>query len=148
MAFTGPAEDRLAIRELYDAYSDACVLGDDEAWGALWTEDAYWSLPEFEGHEEFVGRDAIVKGWRWSMDLYGPLRGENGRACMIYVGTPGAIAVDGDRATARCYTSEITKWPGHDTETRTRGRYDDELIKQDGRWMFQKRTYRTLHNAQ
>jgi hypothetical protein len=31
VAFTGPIEDRLAIRELIDAYADATMLRDPEA---------------------------------------------------------------------------------------------------------------------
>ncbi len=34
MAFTGPFEDRLAIRELYGRYADAACSGDGQAWFA------------------------------------------------------------------------------------------------------------------
>ena len=34
MPFTGPAEDRLAIRELLETYADAVTRCDAEAWGA------------------------------------------------------------------------------------------------------------------
>jgi len=39
MAFTGPFEDRLAIRELVDSYGDAVARNDAQAWGANWAED-------------------------------------------------------------------------------------------------------------
>ena len=145
MPFTGPSDDILAIRNLIDAYSDAVMQGDADAWGALWAEDSYWSLPEFPGHEEFIGREAIVAGWKWSMELYGRPREDGGVPVMIYVATPGSIVVDGDTAKVRYYTSEIADWPGKAKESRTRGQYDDELVKVDGRWLFRKKIYKTLH---
>lgn len=145
MAYTGPLEDRVAIRELIEIYGDAVIRNDATAWGSVWAEDAYWALPEFEGHEEFIGREAIVAGWKWSMDLFGDA--DPSKPAMIYIGTPGAIEVDGNKATARVYTSEIYKLPGTDTEIRTRGQYDDELAKIDGQWLFTKRIYRVLHRS-
>jgi len=47
MSFSGPAEDRLAIRELIEAYADAVTRNDATAWIATWAEDSIWSLPEF-----------------------------------------------------------------------------------------------------
>jgi ketosteroid isomerase-like protein len=143
MAFTGPLEDRLAIRELIETYGDAVMVRDAEAWGKVWAEDAYWSLPEFKDHEEFIGREAIVAGWVMSMSVYASLTDFS--KPMIYIGTPGAIEVKGDRATSRVYTSEIYNDPATGREIRVRGRYDDELAKIDGHWLFTKRIYRTIH---
>ena len=39
MAFTGPLEDRIAIRELLETYADAVCRVDAEAWGSTWAED-------------------------------------------------------------------------------------------------------------
>jgi len=147
MAYTGPLADRIEIRELIEAYSDAVMRGDAEDWGKVWAEDAYWALPEYPGHEEFIGRDAIVAGWTWSMAQFGAAREQGGKPAMIYIGTPGAIEVEGDRATARVYTSEIYRIPGTENEVRVRGQYDDELARIDGKWLFTKRIYRTLHSA-
>jgi len=36
MAFTGPFEDRLEIRELLETYSDAVCKVDADAWAATW----------------------------------------------------------------------------------------------------------------
>lgn len=65
---------------------------------------------------------------------------------MIYIATPGAIEVDGDRATARTYTSEIFRIPGTEQEMVARGRYDDELARIDGQWRFTRRVYKLLHS--
>lgn len=145
MTFTGPIQDRLEIRELIEAYSDAVMRGDAEDWSKVWAEDSYWSLPEFPGHEEFVGRDAIVKGWIWSMKEYGETSRDGGNPTMIYVSTPGMIQVKGNRATARVYTSEIYRIPETGKRSRVRGRYDDEIMKIDGQWLFTRRIYKVLH---
>ena len=134
MAFTGSFEDRLAIRELMEHYADAVMQRDPEAWGQVWAEDARWSLPEFPGLELFEGRDNIVQGWVSAMGDYPGL---------VYIATPGAIEVDGDRALARTYTSEMFPDPDGNL-LRVRGQYDDELRKQDGRWLFTSRVYRLV----
>lgn len=147
MAYSGPLADRIEIRELIEAYSDAVMRGDVEDWGQVWAEDAFWALPEFPGHEAFHGRAAIIAGWSWSMAQYGETRAEGGAPVMIYVSTPGAIKVEGDRATARVYTSEIYRMPDSGREVRVRGQYEDELARIDGKWLFTKRIYRVLHRT-
>lgn len=134
MSFSGPMEDRLAIRELIDQYADAVMQRDAASWGQVWAEDSVWSLPEYPGLEHFRGRDEIVAGWVRSMGDYPGL---------AYIATPGAINVDGDRATARTYTSEVLSRPDG-TLLRLRGQYDDELERFDGRWLFTKRIYKTI----
>jgi ketosteroid isomerase-like protein len=144
MAFTGPWPDRLAIRELIDAYSDAVMVRDAAAWGETWAKDAAWSLPEFPGHEQFIGREAIVAGWVMSMTMYASMTDFS--VPMIYQAIPGAIEVVGDRATARVYTSEIYRDPATGIEHRVRGQYDDQLRRIDGRWLFTRRDYRVIHS--
>ena len=134
MPFTGPAEDRLAIRELYDSYSDAVCRVDADAWAATWAEDSVWALPDYPEIGEVRGRDAIVAMWKGAMAHYPGI---------IFVSTPGAIEVDGSRATARCYTSEVYDQGG--TTKRDRGRYEDELIKTADGWKFTQRVFRNIH---
>ena len=146
MPYSGPLEDRILIRELIEAYADAVMIRDADAWGAVWAEDAYWSLPEVPGHEEFIGRKAIVKGWVDSMTQYASMT--DYAEPMIYIATPGAIEVDGNTATARVYTSEIYKELASGEELRVRGQYDDALRKTDGQWLFTRRIYKILYASQ
>ena len=44
MPFTGPLEDRLAIRELMNTHAHGVMLKDAEIWGSVWADDAYWEL--------------------------------------------------------------------------------------------------------
>ena len=98
MTFTGPFEDRLAIRELLEAYADAVTRRDAEDWGATWAEDAEWSLPDYPEIGTTKGRGAIVAMWKEAMKAYPGI---------MFEAWPGAIEIDGDTATIRSYTTEV-----------------------------------------
>ncbi|MFT4056519.1 MAG: nuclear transport factor 2 family protein [Novosphingobium sp.] len=142
MAFTGPLEDRILIRELLDTYAHGVMTRDAETWAATWAEDSYWALPEFPDLGGFTGKAAIVSAWVESMKNYG--LGGNAAKPMVYVAHPGEIRVDGDRASAISYTSEIFEDPASGKTLRLRGRYVDELAKTDGQWLFTRREYTTF----
>ncbi|MEM1103780.1 MAG: nuclear transport factor 2 family protein [Pseudomonadota bacterium] len=133
MAFEGPLEDRLAIRELVDTYNDAVARRDAAAWEATWAEDAVWDLL---GHV-VTGRHAIVATWRGAMDAF---------SYVGFVASPGAITVTGETATARFFVKETLVSAGDEAVRRVEGRYDDELQKKDGGWVFTKRAYQILHD--
>lgn len=134
MAFTGPIEDRLAIRELLDSYADAVNRIDADDWAATWAEDSVWSLPDYPEIGEIKGRAAIRAAWVEAMKTYPGI---------VFVANPGAIEVTGDRATVRSYTSEVYDVDG--VTKRDRGRYEDELVKVDGQWLFARRSFRNIH---
>lgn len=143
MAFTGPLEDRVAIRELMDTHAHGVMTRDPELWGSIWAEDAYWELPEYPDLGGFDGKETIVGAWTASMRRYGL---DNMTKPMIYFMQPGAIEVSGNRAKTVAYTIEIYDDPETNKRTRTTGRYDDELEKRDGRWLFTRRSYRSILN--
>jgi ketosteroid isomerase-like protein len=134
MPFTGPAEDRLAIRELLDLYADAVTRCDAEDWGACWAEDAEWSLPDYPEIGTTRGRQAIVAMWVEAMKHY---------PGVMFEAWPGSIVIDGDRAEMRSYTSEVYDQEG--ATKRDRGIYDDVCVKVDGRWLFRSRSFRNIH---
>ncbi|AMK19636.1 MULTISPECIES: nuclear transport factor 2 family protein [Sphingobium] len=134
MPFTGPIEDRIAIRELLESYASAVCEADSAAWGATWAEEGVWTLPDYTGIGRVEGRDAIVTKWIEVMkDVPGT----------VFVATPGSIEIDGDRAQVRSYTSEVFDYEG--ATLRHRGRYEDVVVKRDGGWLFQSRTFSHLH---
>ena len=134
MTFTGPIEDRLAIRELLEAYADAVTRCDAAAWGATWAEDAEWSLPDYPEFGTTTGRPAIVAMWIEAMKAYPGI---------IFEAWPGSIEITGDTATMRSYTSEVYDQDG--TTMRDRGVYEDTCVKIDGQWFFQSRSFRNTH---
>lgn len=141
MPFSGPLEDRVAIRELMDTHAHGVMTLDPELWGSIWAEDAYWELPEYPDLGGFSGKAAIVAGWTESMKHYGL---DNCSKPMVYFMQPGSIEVDGDAARAVAYTIEIFDDPSSGKRVRATGRYDDELKRIDGLWKFTRRSYRTV----
>lgn len=134
MPFTGPAEDRLAIRELLETYADAVTRVDADAWAATWAEDAEWSLPDYPELGTTRGRAAIRAMWVEAMKGYPGI---------MFEAWPGSIEIDGDRATMRSYTAEVYDQNGQ--THRDRGRYEDTLVKIDGQWLFASRSFRNIH---
>jgi len=134
MPFTGPAEDRLAIRELLETYADAVSRCDAAGWGECWAEDAVWSMPDYPQFPDTVGKAAIVATWIEAMKGYPGI---------MFEAWPGAIDVDGDTAVVRSWTSEVYELEGK--VHRDRGRYEDLCVKHGGKWLFSKRTFRSLH---
>ena len=139
MAFVGPLEDRLAIRDLLDAYADAVCVVDAEAWGATWAEDGVWELPDYPQIGQITGKTQIVAAWIAAMAQYPGI---------IFVSTPGSIVIDGDKAVVRSYTSEVFDDRATGKTTRDRGRYDDVIVKLGGQWLFQRRRFKKLHREQ
>ena len=137
MPFSGPLEDRELIRELLDDYCDAVNRRDAVAWGATWDEDSTWSLPAL-GIEDIKGRANIVANWKQAMGLF---------SFANMITQAGSIAVDGERATVRSYTSEVLVTVDGGKEQRPRGLYEDICVKRGGRWLFQSRTFHVLHGV-
>lgn len=124
--FFGPESDRLAIRELHDTYADAASRMDKQQWLDCWTEDAVWVT----SNGDVCGRAALSERWD---HLFSTMD------AMAFFSMTGAIAVDGDRATARCHVREVARINGK--VMKFAARYDDELVRQEGRWRFARRTY-------
>ena len=137
MPFTGPAEDRLAIRELLDAYADAVSRFDVDDWGALWVEDGVWSLPDYPQYPDTHGKASIVEMWTTAMKDYPGI---------MFEAWPGSIEIDGNRAEVRSWTSEVYDKEGK--VHRDRGRYEDVCVKVDGIWPFQRRAFWNTHRQQ
>ena len=130
MTFTGPIEDRIAIRELIESYSDAVFRRDAEAWGALWAKDGVWTLMG----QEVRGRDTIVGAWKQAMSAF---------EIAAFFAQPGALSVEGSRARGRCWTHETLRTTDGGTR-RIVGAYEDTFVKDAGVWLFASRSYAIL----
>jgi uncharacterized protein (TIGR02246 family) len=127
MPFTGPREDREAIRDLYDAYADGANRGDRAAWLACYAEDATWKTHYFE----LTGHQAIG-------EKYDEITANV--ADTTFFTQIGSIEVAGDRASARAFCSESLLQKGGGAYELT-GEYNDDLVRRDGRWLFHRRVY-------
>jgi uncharacterized protein (TIGR02246 family) len=131
MAFEGPAEDRLAIRELLDAYGDAVCRHDADAWVATWAPQGRWLIRG----ATITGHEALRTTWVRAMAAY---------RFVSFAANPGAMVVAGDTAQLRVQTTE---WlvPGDGPARLQHGTYEDLLVRLSGRWLFAQRSFTVLH---
>ena len=130
MPFTGPLEDRIAIRELYDSYADGANRMDRAAWLAPWAADAVWKTHYFEQK----GLTAIGEKYD---ELMAPV------TTTSFFTQICSIEVDGDVAKARAIAQERLKMEGG--TYRLTGRYEDSLARIDGAWRFTFREYHVMY---
>jgi len=124
-------EEKDAIRELIARYCfhvDACEF---DEWAATFTEDAVFEVVDLF---RFESRESIRE---FANHIPRNERGETG---MKHLTMNQVIEVDGERATAKCNLLIIRE--GTPLHADIVGRYDDELVKQSGRWLFKRRTAR------
>jgi uncharacterized protein (TIGR02246 family) len=133
MPFEGSLEDRIAIRELIESYGDAVFRRDEAAWAANWAEESVWTLAGVG----VKGKANIVALWKGAMA---------GFSTVTFFANPGAIRVNGDSAEVRVYTLEFLVETGGKSR-RVVGQYDDRLVKENGAWLFQARSYRILNEG-
>jgi ketosteroid isomerase-like protein len=132
MISSGPVEDRLAIRELVESYNDAVMRFDGEAWAANWRDDASWTLP---GVGEIQGKQRFFPVWQQAMSTF---------SFVGFFASAGPIHVTGHTARGTWYQQEFLHQKDGVKRT-VIGRYQDEYLKADGRWYFQKRVYEVLN---
>ena len=150
-------EDRIEIEQLLMRYAAAYNTDDADAYVAMFTPDAVFELrrkiddPPFIG--PFKGRDAIRKQWFPNIPAGTSTAGGEFGA-MRHVTTNYEIDVKGDTAKVRAFFIEVVSNgpnipPGSKPPTiHAMGRYEDELVRQDGRWLFSKRVVVTDLNTE
>jgi hypothetical protein len=132
-----PAEaaDRLALRELFDAYAHCADRRDAEGQKALFTDDTVFAVYMDGGGSEATyvlhGREALTPVFA-DLNRYEVTTHFNGQSTVV---------LDGDRATGESYTIAHHLY----TEDGTRKimiaslRYLDVFTKLDGTWYFAER---------
>jgi ketosteroid isomerase-like protein len=134
MPFAGAFEDRAAIRELLEAYADAVIRADAADWASTWSdEDAEWQIIGHPSLSKVEGKSAIIDAWTARMQQL---------TWIMFSSSVGLISVNGNRATARSYTTESYGFDGR--IHRAFGRYDDELVREQGAWRFRVRRLTTI----
>lgn len=127
------AQDELAIRSLAAAYSDAVNRRDAAGMAAVFAPDGVIEKPGFG--DPVQGVEKILK-------RYTRLQREREFLCqMIH---SGIVEVDGDRATARWWFSEIKKPVGGDDWLSMIGVYQDDVVRTQQGWRFARRVQTTI----
>ncbi|MBI1182266.1 MAG: nuclear transport factor 2 family protein [Alphaproteobacteria bacterium] len=128
-------EDKLEIQHLAQVYADGVMQRDAELWGSTWAENGSWSLPGME--KPVQGRETLKGFWSQVMAGY---------PHVLHWVQPGLISVSGDKATARFYVQENIK-DAKDNQMRVAGVYDDQLVRENGKWKFAKRDFTVLYRG-
>ena len=122
-------EDRAAIHDLFTRYCCALDNGEVETVVACFTADAVLKSPviDLKGSDEiraFAGRFAAQRA-----------AGTQFRHMVTNI----AVTIDGDRATAAAYLLVLISKDGSH-RTLPPGRYECDLVKRGGQWLFTRRT--------
>jgi len=130
------AADRLAIRELVEAYAHCADRRDAKGQMALFTPDThfvvYMSAKDPTPTQELRSRDALAPVFA-DLNQYA--------ATMHFVGQSTILTLVGDRATGEAYTlaHHLTVDDGKRRLMVAALRYADTFVKQNGAWLFAER---------
>ena len=130
------AADRLAIRELVDAYAHCADRRDAKGQLALFTDDTrflvFYDLTCEEPSQELHGRESLAPVFD---DL-------NQYVVTMHFNGQSTISLDGDRAAGESYCLAhhlSVAEDGQRTLMVASIRYLDEFVKQNGQWLFAER---------
>jgi hypothetical protein len=130
------AADRLAIRELIDAYAHCADRRDAKGQLALFTSDThfrvYMDAKAAEPNQDLHGHDALIPVFD-NLNIYAATTHFNGQS---------TVEVAGDRATGEsyCLAHHVSvDDAGRRTLMIAAVRYLDEFVKHDDEWLFAER---------
>jgi ketosteroid isomerase-like protein len=127
--------DRLAIRELVDAYAHCADRRDAKGQKALFTEDThfvvYMNGQGTEPTQVLDGREALTPVFE-DLNRYEATQHFNGQS---------TISLDGDRATGEsyCIAHHLSITGDERTVMLAYLRYNDTFVKANGGWLFAER---------
>lgn len=123
-------EDRLALKELVDKFSVLADKKDVAAQMDLFTEDAVVeSFRNGVSNSKLTGKEEISNAFSGFLSLFETVYHLNGQQ---------TVTVNGDRASgiAYCLVVLIGEQEGQKTKTTFGVSYEDEYIKQNGKWLI------------
>ena len=132
----GEAADRLAIRELVDAYAHCADRRDAKGQMALFTEDThfvvYMDAKDPKPTQELRSRDALAPVFA-DLNKYA--------ATMHFVGQSTIVTLSGDRGTGEvyCIAHHLTVDGAKRSVMIAMLRYADTYAKKDGAWLYAER---------
>tara|TARA_B100000315_G_C14422015_1_gene516019 strand:+ start:447 stop:932 length:486 start_codon:yes stop_codon:yes gene_type:complete len=127
-------EDVFLIQTHLAAYCHAVDSGTLDEVAELFHENAVMT-PAYDGSAPSHGRKAI-RDWYANYNTY--FRSKQVQHLRHQIPTPN-IQVNGDEATSRCYYDADLVDVEKNENLQFKGRYDDKLVKEGGRWVFMDR---------
>jgi hypothetical protein len=138
--------DEVQIQHLFAQYVFALDTLDPDAYSSLFTKDAVITMgPQtFDGHDKIYG---LIANYRKQVDFSKIKADTHGRkfGTVRHVNTAFLINVHGNSATSESYWMEVKSnadmnGVGNPPTIINMGRYEDELEKQNGKWLFSRRS--------
>jgi hypothetical protein len=128
------AEDELAIRQLAAAYADACNRMDPVAMASVYAEDGELVALAFS-EKPMKGRDKLER-------VFTKLLAD--RDFIFYVIFSGIVNLDGDKATARWWVSEMRQVKDADHIIVMLACFQDEIVRLPEGWRFSRRVVKPM----
>jgi ketosteroid isomerase-like protein len=138
--------DRVAIETLWSKYAQALDTADAELYASLFTPDAYLEVDgkPYKGRQEI---QALIHNIRARLQIDTVTPDSHGRRFGPIRHLLSNLIVDlkGDRASSESYWTEIitngknAQGVGNPPAVLKMGRYEDELVKQNGKWLYSRR---------
>jgi uncharacterized protein (TIGR02246 family) len=124
----------VAIQQVLIGYGRTLDGRDAAGFAALFARDGVWSAPPDLRRQ---GPDAICEMIERLLERTPP-------SARAHYFTNMTLDIDGDRARAHSRFILVEPLPDGSPRIRLSGHYDDELIREDGRWCFAQR--RLMHD--
>lgn len=128
--------DREQIQDLLTRYSYSISVRDFDTVATLFTPDASWEL---FGHPEMKTKfkgPSLPEGIK---SIVVPT------SSLIQMNSPALIEVNGDRATTAFTVNESGDIKATNQYFTMFGRYNDEVVKVNGKWLFEARRFTILN---
>lgn len=125
-------EDEREIRELLIRYAVCLDRRDFAGYAALFTEDGRW----YGRAGDVQGRAEIAQ---MLLDSFGPTPEDFVNTNNFHLMTNFLIEVDGDTARADSRITYFARGDNNRPVPMLAGRYEDEFVRVDGRWLFSSR---------
>lgn len=126
-------QDRLALKELVDTFSNLADTKDVDAQLNLFTEDAtVESIRDGNAGSKLTGHKEIGDAFKNFLGLFETVYHHNGQQ---------TVDIDGDTASgiAYCTVTLIGSNNGQKTVTTLGVRYQDKYVREDGKWLISNR---------
>jgi hypothetical protein len=131
-------EDLEEIRRLFEDYGYHLDRGQWHEYAALYAEDGQMRLGPVRADGRAAIETAAREGFGSGGQASAALVREGGLGGLHLIGSP-RIELDGDRATAEVMWVVIVGGSDGKPFVSSAGHHLDDLVREDGRWRFQKR---------